>query len=89
MVKQLHLKISGDVVGVFFRASARDQAVALGLTGWVKNANSGVEMLAQGEEERLQEFLQWCKQGPRSAKVEEVEVDWQEAHEKVKRFEIR
>lgn len=67
--------ISGKVQGVFFRASAKEQAENLGITGWVKNLPDGtVEIHAQGEKEAMQTFLEWCKKGPESAFVEQVQV---------------
>lgn len=69
------LIISGEVQGVCFRASARDRAMELGLTGWVRNlANGDVEALAEGEEALVQEFIDWCGVGPPAARVENVEV---------------
>jgi len=66
----IFLRISGRVQGVFFRASARDQARALGITGRVRNTDDGaVEVLASGSGEALEAFRQWCFTGPRGANV--------------------
>ena len=66
----VHLIIKGKVQGVFFRASARDKAQALGLTGWVKNTDEGfVESVATGSDLELEEFINWCKKGPAQAIV--------------------
>jgi len=74
----VHLKIRGRVQGVFFRESARRQAVALGVRGWVKNLPDGsVEAAAEGSQDSVQAFIQWCHQGPSSARVEEVVVQEQ------------
>lgn len=71
----IHLQISGKVQGVYFRASAKEAAEQLGLTGWVKNsANGDVESVANGSEEKLAKFVEWCKMGPPGAKVENVVV---------------
>lgn len=65
--------VSGRVQGVFYRASARDKAESLGVTGWVRNKTDGaVEILAEGEEAGLAAFVQWCGQGPRWARVEQM-----------------
>lgn len=70
---QYHLFISGRVQGVSYRYSAMEIATDLGLTGWVKNLADGrVEILAEGTEDALDQFLLWTKQGPRFAKVERV-----------------
>lgn len=73
MEKQVDMKISGKVQGVFFRAETRAKAQKLGIKGWVRNAEDGsVEIMAQGEEATLAEFLAWCKQGPEYSHVEKV-----------------
>ncbi len=67
--------ISGRVQGVFYRGSARRQAAALGLTGWVRNRADGcVELLACGDDEMLDELEKWLKIGPEYAKVTNIEV---------------
>jgi acylphosphatase len=66
--------ISGRVQGVFFRASTRQQALQLGLTGYAKNLADGrVEVVAVGEAAALQTLQQWLKQGPPAASVIEVQ----------------
>lgn len=59
--------------GVFYRKSARDQALILGLTGEVKNQEDGsVLIIASGEPDQLKAFADWCRQGPPRAVVTEV-----------------
>ena len=56
--------ISGLVQGVFFRAYAKDEAERLNLTGWVKNRWDGkVEMVIEGEKEKIDEMIKWCYKG--------------------------
>jgi acylphosphatase len=76
-----HYIVEGQVQGVFFRVSTRDQANQLGLKGWVRNcADGSVELVACGEESVLNELEQWLHQGPPMARVEQVTVSgWQEA----------
>lgn len=77
MAKQVHCMVRGRVQGVFFRASAQREARRLGLTGWVKNTTDGsVEILVEGEDERVREFLQWAQKGPSAARVDRVETRW-------------
>lgn len=88
--KRVHLRIHGRVQGVFFRANTRDQANQLGLAGWVRNRPDGsVEAVAEGPEEKLRALVDWCHEGPRSADVEKVEVDWGVAEGNLKSFEVR
>ena len=64
-MKRIHAKVTGKVQGVFYRASTRDTARALGLTGWVKNMPDGsVELEAQGPEDKLEQLVIWLNQGP-------------------------
>ncbi|MDO8703442.1 MAG: acylphosphatase [Sulfuricaulis sp.] len=68
-----HFIVSGQVQGVFFRASTESTARRLGLTGWVRNIPDGqVELIACGEESKLQELERWLWQGPPRARVEQV-----------------
>ena len=79
MLKHLNIKIHGQVQGVFFRVSAKEEAEKLGITGFVKNAPDGsVYIEAEGEKENLDKFIKWCKNGPEHAEVEKIEVT--EAH---------
>ena len=75
--KQIHLVVRGRVQGVYFRASAQREAKRLGLTGWVKNRNDGaVEMVVEGEEDQVKDFLAWAQHGPSTARVDHVETRW-------------
>jgi acylphosphatase len=75
-MRKVHIIIKGRVQGVFFRATAREVANELGIDGWVKNTIEGhVEILAAGEEEKLEKFIQWCRRGPSKAKVEEIKIE--------------
>jgi acylphosphatase len=66
--------IFGRVQGVWFRESTRRQAVALGVTGWVRNNPDGtVELVAEGAEESVRKLVQWCNRGPSAAKVTRVD----------------
>ncbi len=88
-VKRTLLVIKGRVQGVFFRATTQDEAVRLGLTGWVKNLwNGDVEALFEGEEETVKEMIAWCYQGPSYARVDKVEVKWEEATGEFQSFQI-
>ena len=65
--------LSGRVQGVFFRASAREQALGLGLAGHAQNQPDGrVEVLASGPAEALDALQHWLRQGPPAARVEAV-----------------
>jgi len=75
--KRVHLTIFGRVQGVYFRASAQREAKRLGLVGWAKNRTGGsVEIVVEGEEERVKEFLNWAQHGPATARVDKIETRW-------------
>jgi acylphosphatase len=75
----VHVIVRGQVQGVFFRAEARDRAASLGLGGWVRNNPDGtVEAVFEGEDERVESILEWCRRGPDLAQVEDVEVSWEQ-----------
>ena len=65
--------VRGKVQGVWFRASTRDVAVRLGLTGHARNlANGDVEVLAMGDAEAIATLADWLQQGPPLARVDAV-----------------
>jgi len=81
--------ITGRVQGVFFRASTQDEAVRLGLTGWVKNRPDGaVEAVFEGDKEKIEEIIKWCHEGPPWAKVKEVKIKWEPYKGEFPRFSI-
>ncbi|WP_206859852.1 acylphosphatase [Lysobacter changpingensis] len=66
--------VSGKVQGVFFRASTRDRAQALGLRGFAKNLADGrVEVLAAGDDAAIDELAAWLREGPPMARVDDLE----------------
>jgi acylphosphatase len=75
MKQAVQLKIKGLVQGVFFRQSTLEKARELDIFGWVRNCEDGsVELEAEGDENLLKVFVQWCHRGPRNAAVKEVEL---------------
>lgn len=74
-MKHLNINVYGLVQGVFFRASAKEEADKLNLTGFAKNMPDGsVYVEAEGEENNLEKLIKWCNKGPLMAQVDEVEV---------------
>ena len=72
---RVHLLVSGRVQGVYYRASAQQEAQRLGLQGWVKNLPTGqVEALAEGDAQKVDAFIAWCHRGPPHARVDDVQV---------------
>ena len=85
-----HLLVSGRVQGVLYRSGARQKARELGITGWAHNLIDGkVGVLCEGEKEKIEQFIEWCKKGPPLAKVENAEVVYEEYRGEFKDFDIR
>jgi acylphosphatase len=87
---RVHLQIKGRVQGVYFRASTMEQALRLGIVGWVMNCPDGsVEVLAEGEKEELEKLVSWCRKGPPGAKVMEVLTDWEASKQEFQNFFVK
>jgi acylphosphatase len=70
-----HVRVTGRVQGVFFRAWTQKQARALGLTGWIRNCPDGrVEAHVEGEESAVARMIEHLRQGPPGAQVEDVRL---------------
>jgi acylphosphatase len=79
VTRRARIRIRGRVQGVFFRSEACDRARSLGLAGWVRNNPDGtVEIVCEGDDERVELLLSWCGRGPSGARVDDVEVAWEE-----------
>jgi acylphosphatase len=89
-MNQLHAFVSGRVQGVFFRAATRDEGQRLGLVGWAKNLRDGrVEVVAQGHQSALDALVAYLHRGPAAARVDEVEVRWEEPDAGLHDFGVR
>jgi len=75
MLKQVHLYVKGDVIGVGFRAWTKIQAKIIEVTGWVRNKDAdSVEAQIQGEEEKVKQIVELIKKGPPISHVSDVQV---------------
>jgi len=84
-----HIYVSGRVQGVFFRSETQDEALRQGLTGWVRNTPDGrVEAVFEGEKDRVDRLIEFCRRGPQGAKVTNVEVAWENYTGEFKGFRI-
>lgn len=83
------IRITGKVQGVFFRVSTKEKADELGINGFVRNEPDGsVYIEAEGESDVMQEFLSWCKRGPKNAEVISV-INTPIEAKSYKSFEVR
>jgi acylphosphatase len=68
-----HLRVFGRVQGIGYRAWTIQTATAFHLTGWVRNRKDGsVEIVATGHTEEIRRFVDACRKGPKSARVETI-----------------
>lgn len=87
---RVNIFVSGMVQRVFFRAKTQAKAREFGLTGWVRNLADGrVEILVEGEKEKVEKLVNWAKRGPLMARVDGFGVEWQEYKGEFEDFEIR
>ncbi len=85
-----HVLVSGGVQGVFFRSTTAHEAEKLGITGWIRNLADGrVEAVFEGEELNVKELVDFCRRGPRGARVTSVNVTWEPYTGEFKTFEVR
>lgn len=89
-MKRLRIKVIGDVQGVFYRFSAKIVADNSRITGWAQNEpDESVSMVIEGEDDALQKFVAWTKEGSPMAEVDNVEVSDEEYTGEFKDFEVK
>ena len=90
LVKMVHkIILHGKVQGVFYRKSAKIEADRLGVFGWVRNKDDGtVEVLAAGDKNSLEKFINWCKVGSPFAEVKKIEIEEIKTSQEFDKFEI-
>ncbi|MBW2983817.1 acylphosphatase [Candidatus Woesearchaeota archaeon] len=89
-MKRVHIIVTGRVQGVFFRANTRDKGRQLGLNGWVRNAGyDQVEVIAEGDDDKIRELVDYCRQGPPAAHVDDIKVKFEEPKKDLGPFSIR
>ncbi len=82
--------VSGMVQGVFFRSETRDEASRRGVTGWVRNLRDGRgEAFFEGEKDKVAELIEFCRRGPRGARVTRIDVSWETYKGEFQDFTVR
>lgn len=90
MKVRAHVYISGFVQGVFFRSTTKRVADRQGVTGWVRNLPDGrVEAVFEGGEAAVKDLINFCRKGPPGARVEDVEVSWEEYKGEFNNFSVK
>jgi len=89
MKKRAHIFVYGIVQGVGFRMFTYKIAKNLGLKGFVRNLPDGrVEIVVEGEEERIRELIRNVEKGPPLARVDKLSIEWEEYKGEFKDFRI-
>lgn len=89
MIKEFHAIVSGRVQMVMYRDFAQRKASSLSIVGTVRNLPDGtVEVIAAGEEEKLEKYIKKLHRGSLLAHVKQVEVEWREPSARYKGFKI-
>ncbi len=84
-----HVTIDGRVQGVNFRASAHAHAHTTGVEGWVRNLDDGrVEAVFEGPAAAVKRMISWCYSGPRLARVDQVNIEWEQPTGQERGFQI-
>lgn len=88
-MKRVHVFVSGKVQGVNFRWNTMVKAKELGIKGWVRNLMDGrVEVVAEGEEDKIEEFVKFLRQGPPRSQVTKIEVKEEKFKNEFREFSI-
>jgi len=86
----VHIVVEGLVQGVGFRWFVATRAKQLGLSGYARNLYDGsVEIEAEGDRSQLEELIRIVKIGPRSAQVNDLQIEWKSPSFAFTHFEIR
>lgn len=87
---RIHIFISGKVQGVFFRENTRKKALELNVFGFVRNLRDGrVEAVIEGEKDKVEKLIEWMREGPGLARVDNIEINPENYRGEFKNFEIR
>jgi len=88
--KRIHIFVTGRVQGVFFRQSTKVMAIKNNVNGWVRNLDDGrVEIVAEGENQDIDNLADWCKTGPANSRVDKFELSEENSAGEFENFEVR
>jgi len=89
-ILRVHVWVQGRVQAVGFRAFVQQNALQIGVTGWVRNVGyDTVEALAEGTKEQIEVFLQMIKRGPTISRVDESREEWEQATGEFRSFGVK
>ena len=85
-----HIRVTGRVQGVGFRAHVQYYGAKIGVTGWVRNVGyDTVETVAEGTKAQIENFIEMVKQGPRASRVDEAWIEYETVTGEFKEFGVK
>ena len=88
--RRVHVWVQGRVQAVGFRAFVQQNAIQIGVTGWVRNVGyDTVEAVAEGTKEQVEMFLQMVKRGPMGSRVDESREEWEQVTGEFGSFRVK
>ena len=89
MIVRAEVRVTGRVQGVWFRQSTKNTANQHRVSGWCRNNPDGsVEFVFEGEKSAVKSVIEWCKNGPELAHVDELRIKWEKPTSEFDRFLI-
>ena len=89
-IVRVHVWVQGRVQAVGFRAFVQQNALQIGVTGWVRNVGyDRVEAVAEGAREQLNQFLQMMKRGPIGARINDSREEWEQVTGEFSSFRVK
>jgi len=89
-IVRVHVWVQGRVQAVGFRAFVQQNALQIGVTGWVRNVDyDRVEAVAEGTREQLNQFLQMMKRGPIGARINDSREEWEQVTGEFSSFRVK
>jgi acylphosphatase len=87
---RVHVWVQGRVQAVGYRAFVQQNAIQIGVTGWVRNVGyDTVEALAEGTRSQIEEFFRMVKRGPMGARVDESREEWEQVTGEFETFRVK
>lgn len=88
-MKRIHILISGEVTGVFFRAFIKRNAISLKINGFVRNTKDNkVEAILEGLDKNIEKLIELCKKGPEGSEVVDIKIKEETFKNEFKDFEV-
>ena len=88
-MKRVRIVVSGRVQGVFYRSATKKMADKLKVMGFIRNVNNSVEVVFEGRDKDVDRLVEFCRNGPIGAIVEDIRIFEEKYKNEFKDFEIK